>query len=293
MKLNFLGLLLALAAPSCCSAFVPASTSASSHVNSRFANSVPTLRASTDDNTSNNVTPLEEVSKIAGSALVALTLSFSAVSAPFSNEFTIPNANAFSTGTATSSSITISARPSDVDDLIVKSLEKETREVEAEAKRDAKKAKIEKSREIFFEYEAKMAEQTEARIEAAEKQAELEAEADKQLVAELEAKEKQAEKDAALATSKKEKAAKEKEARELLKKEKAALRKERKAERLENVYLAEEETEKKIVQKKEELARAEEEKYEAVEKEYEQVAELAKEDELELSLVKKMLPKKK
>ncbi len=43
---------------------------------------------------------------------------------------------------------------------------------------------------------------------------------------------------------------------ELLKKEKAALRKERKAERLENVYLAEEETEKKIVQKKEELARA-------------------------------------
>jgi len=85
--------------------------------------------------------------------------------------------------------------------------------VEAEAKRDAKKAKIEKSREIFFEYEAKMAEQTEARIEAAEKQAELEAEADKQLVAELESKEKQAEKDAALATSKKEKAAKEKEAR--------------------------------------------------------------------------------
>ena len=39
-------------------------------------------------------------------------------------------------------------------------------------------------------------------------------------------------------------------------KEKQALRKERKAERLENVYLAEEETEKKIVQKKEELARA-------------------------------------
>lgn len=285
--MNFVGLLLALAAPYC-SAFVPASASASSHVHSRLANSVPTLRASTDDNISNNVTPMEEVGKIAGSALVALTLSFSAVSTPFS----VPNANAFSTGTA-ASSIMISARPSDVDELIVKSLEKETREVEAEAKKDAKKAKIEKSREIFFEYEAKMAEQTEARIEAAEKQAELEAEADKQLVVELEAKEKQAEKDATLATSKKEKAAKEKEARELLKKEKAALRKERKAERLENVYLAEEETEKKIVQKKEELARAEEEKYEAVEKEYETVAELAKEDELELSLVKKMLPKKK
>ncbi len=43
---------------------------------------------------------------------------------------------------------------------------------------------------------------------------------------------------------------------ELLKKEKQALRKEKKAERMENVYLAEEETEKKIVQKKEDLARA-------------------------------------
>ncbi len=85
--------------------------------------------------------------------------------------------------------------------------------MEAEAEKDAKKAKIEKSREAFFEYEAKMAEQTEARIEAAEKQAELEAEADKKLVAELEAKEKQVEKEAALATSKKEKAAKQKEAR--------------------------------------------------------------------------------
>lgn len=207
MKLNCLGLLLASAAPYC-SAFVPASISAS-HVQSRIANEVPTLRASSDDNTN----ALEEVSKIAGSALVALTLSFSAVSTPFSNEVTIPNANAYSSGTATSSSITISAGSSDVDELIVKSLEKETREVEAEAKRDAKKAKIEKSREIFFEYEAKMAEQTEARIEAAEKKAELEAEADKKLVAELDAKEKQIEKEAALATSKKEKAAKEKEAK--------------------------------------------------------------------------------
>ncbi len=212
MKLNFLGLLLASTAPHC-SAFVPASISASSHVQSRLANNVPTLRASSDGNINNNTNPLEQVGKIAGSALVALTLSFSAVSTPFSNEFTIPNANAYSTGTATSSSITISAKPSDVDELIVKSLEKETREVEAEAKRDAKKAKIEKSRELFFEYEAKMAEQTEARIEAAEKQAELEAEADKKLVEELDAKEKQAEKEAALATSKKEKAAKEKEAR--------------------------------------------------------------------------------
>jgi hypothetical protein len=208
MKLNYLRLLPALTTPLYCSAFVPASTSVSSH--SRVANSFTTLSAAHDDNISDNKAPLEQVGKMAGSALVALTLSFSAVSTPFSYEFTIPNANAIP-----SSSITMSAKSSDadVDELIIKSLEKETREVEAEAKKDAKKAKIEKSREAFFEYEAKMAEQTEARIEAAEKQAELEAEADKKLVAELEAKEKQAEKEAALATSKKEKAAKQKEAR--------------------------------------------------------------------------------
>ena len=202
MKLNFLGLLLTLAD---CSAFLPAT----SHVQHRTINTVSTFRATADDNSNNDKFALEDFSKMAGSALVALTLSFSAVSTPFSNDLTVPNANAASI----SSSLTISARPSDVDDLIVKSLEKETREVEIEAKRDAKKARVEKSREIFFEYEAKMAEQTEARIEAAEKKAELEVESDKKLIAELDAKEKQAEKDAALATSKKEKAAKEKEAK--------------------------------------------------------------------------------
>ena len=212
MKLNFLRLLLAALATTYCSAFIPASTSLSSHgvAHSRVTNSAPTLRAAHDDDnvSNNNKSPLEDFGKMAGSALVALTLSFSAAT-PFSNnEFTIPNANAFS-----SSSITISAKPSDVDELIVKSLEKETREVEAEAKKDAKKAKIEKSREAFFEYEAKMAEQTEARIEAAEKQAELEAEKDAKLVAELDAKEKEIERKEALATSKKEKAALEKEAR--------------------------------------------------------------------------------
>lgn len=204
MKLNFLGLLLTLAN---CSAFAPAT----SHVQHRSINTVSTFRATADDNNNNNERfALEDLSKMAGSALVALTLSFSAVSTPVSTDFsTVPNANAASI----SSSLTISSRPSDVDDLIVKSLEKETREVEKEARRDAKKARVEKSREIFFEYEAKMAEQTEARIEAAEKKAELEVEVDKKLIAELDAREKQAEKDAALATSKKEKAAKDKEAK--------------------------------------------------------------------------------
>ena len=42
----------------------------------------------------------------------------------------------------------------------------------------------------------------------------------------------------------------------LLKKEREALRKEKRAERAERVYLAEEETEKKIVKRKEDLARA-------------------------------------
>ena len=160
-------------------------------------------------------------------------LTFSPIiSTPFDTTFTesvfIPNANAYSTTTTTTatttatttpfSSILMSKKSSNVvvesdDDLVIKSLEKETREVEAEVKRDAKKARVEKSREAFFEYEAKMAEEQEARIEAAEKKAEAEVEADKKLIAELDAKEKEAEKEAKLASSKKERAAKEKEAK--------------------------------------------------------------------------------
>lgn len=94
----------------------------------------------------------------------------------------------------------------------------------------------------------------------------------------------------------------------LLAKQREVERKERKAERAERIFLAEETQEKKILQQKLEAALAvstalcvafllnhlstntcrhatiiqEEERFEKVEKEYERVAEIAKEDELEL-----------
>ena len=72
---------------------------------------------------------------------------------------------------------------------------------------------------------------------------------------------------------------------ELLRKEKEIERKERRAERDEQIYLAEERQEQIILQQKEEAARKEEKKFIAVQEEYESVAELAKEEEVELRYV--------
>lgn len=232
---------------------------------------------------------LERVGKVAGSALFALTLSFSAINAPVPFADTIssvPSANAMSTITIASRNVKSN------DDAVIKELEQETREAEKEAKADKKKARVEKSREAFFEYDAKMAEQTEARIEAAEKKAEVEFEKDKAEAERLQALEQKVEKDASSAQSPQEKAAKQKMAKALLKKEKELERKEKKAERLEKVFLAEEQQEQKIMRQKEDAAIAEEKKFEAVEKKYEEAAELAQEDELEISLFKSLLKKK-
>ena len=227
MMISTRALLLATAA-SYCSAFttVPAASLSSHHVAQCISAPTTTLHATSDDNNNNSYDVKsffeENATKLAGSAIMALTLSFSPIiSTPSTESVFIPNANAYSTTTDTTttpfSSILMSKKSSNVvetdDDLVIKTLEKETREIEAEVKRDAKKARVEKSREAFFEYEAKMAEEQEARIEAAEKKAEAEVEADKKLIAELDAKEKEAEKEAKLASSKKERAAKEKEAK--------------------------------------------------------------------------------
>lgn len=69
---------------------------------------------------------------------------------------------------------------------------------------------------------------------------------------------------------------------ELLRKEKEIERRERRAERDERIYLAEERQEQIILKQKEEAKEKEEKKFIAVEKEYESVAELAKEEEVEL-----------
>merc|ERR1712086_1110473 len=97
------------------------------------------------------------------------------------------------------------------DAVTLRTLEQETRRIEKEAKADLKKAQIEKSKEAFFEYDAKMAQQTEARLEANEKAAELEFENDKDEVNTLSLMELKAEREVLLATTKEEKAAKQKE----------------------------------------------------------------------------------
>mmetsp|Transcript_59 Transcript_59/g.127 ORF Transcript_59/g.127 Transcript_59/m.127 type:complete len:295 (-) Transcript_59:224-1108(-) len=240
-----------------------------------------------DANLSNN-DALERIGKVAGSALFALTLSFSAMTAPvpFSGTISsVPSANAIP-------SITIASKNVRSDDDI-KWLELETREAEKEVKADRKKARVERSREAFFEYDAKMAEEQEARIEAAEQKAEVEAEKDQKEAERLKALEQRVEKEANVAVSKEEKLAKQKIAKALLKKEKELERKEKKAERAEKVFLAEEQQEKKILQQKEDAAIAEEKKYEAVEKEYEMETELAQDEELELRLLKGFSSKKK
>lgn len=263
-----------LAAAPLCTSFAPASIST--------RRNHPVLEASR-----NGHNEMENVGKAAGAAFLALTISFS----PFSNSETpsfVSSANAMSFD----SSITIARSAKTDDDAAVQFLEKETREVEKEAKVDAKKARIEKSREAFFEYEAKMAEQQESRIEAAEKKAELELENDLEEVETLKEMEEKAEKDAFMALTKKERVEKQKEAKALLAKEREIERKEKRAARAEKIFLAEEQQEQKILEQKEKAARAEEKKYEAVEKEYESVAELAKEDEVELELVKELSKKK-
>ena len=204
---------------------------------------------------------MERVGKATSSALVALTLSFFAITAPvpFSGTLSsVPSANAADSAIVSASpSITIARTKSSTDDdATIKYLEQETRLAEKEAKADAQKARVEKSRETYFDYDAKMAAEQEARIEAAEQRSLLEAKIDKELAEKLKVREEKAEREAALATTSQEKAAKQKEARELLKLEKLAERKEKEAERAERIFLAEEEQEQKILKQKTDAARA-------------------------------------
>lgn len=160
---------------------------------------------------------------------------------------------------ASSTTILSEAQPKssvDIDKTMFKGLEKETKSAEKVVREDARKVRVEQSREAFFEYEAKMAAVQEARIEAAEQKAIDEALKDKKEFERLEALEKQVEEEASRAESKQEKAARLKEAKALLKKEKDILRKEKAAERAERVFLAEEIQEQKILKKKFDAASA-------------------------------------
>lgn len=98
-----------------------------------------------------------------------------------------------------------------VDSVMLKSLEEETKAAEQEAKADGRKAKLERKREAFFEYEAKAAAEKEAQIEAAERKALAEALKDKEQAGQLKAMEEKAELEEARALSRQEKIAKQKE----------------------------------------------------------------------------------
>ena len=160
--------LLAVSSP-ICNSFVPTQPSISSR-------STVLQASSNDDNGENNI--FENLPTVIGSTALAVTLSFSSINIPFTNDNTgsiIQSANA----ALPSISLARNQQPKSVDDEVIKELEAETRKEEKLTRADAKKARIEKSREAFFEYDAKMAEEQERRIEAAERKAEIEAEKDK------------------------------------------------------------------------------------------------------------------
>ena len=154
-----------LAAVSLCNSFVPQSISSRS-----------TILQASSNNENNNI--FENLPTVIGTTALAVTLSFSSINIPFSNDNTI-----IQSANAALPSISLARNQQQpkvsADDEVIKELELETRKDEELTKADAKKARVEKSREAFFEYDAKMAEEQERRIEAAEKKAEIEAEKDK------------------------------------------------------------------------------------------------------------------
>lgn len=282
-------LLLLIAATRLCTSFAPSTPSTCPYA-SRTSPSEQQNHCTLHATQMNEV--VERVGKATGTAFCALALSFSAIGTPSMLPFSdtalsaVPSASASVLSSKTSSSRT------NEDAVALRTLEIETREVEKEVKADLKRARIEKSKEAFFEYDAKMAQETEARIEAKEKAAELEFENDKEQVNTLAIMELKAERELQLASTKEEKAAKQKEVKLLLAEEKTAERKEKRAQKAEKIFLAEEQQEQKILQQKLDAERREEKEFDRVEKEYESEVELAKEDELELELAKTLVEKK-
>jgi hypothetical protein len=168
-----------------------------------------------------------------------------------------------------------------------KKLAEEVKEAEKLARKDAKAAKLEKKREMFFEYELKTATDDEARLEANEQRFAAEAKKDEEVVLKLKAALKRDEELAAKATTKPQKLKLIEEERRLSAQEKAIERKEKRFERLEKVFLAEEAQEKKILATKVEAARTEEAKFEKVEKEFEKAEAKFEEERAELEDIKR------
>ncbi|KAL3794398.1 hypothetical protein HJC23_012935 [Cyclotella cryptica] len=245
------------------------------------------LQASAGEHNGSTKLLVEHVGKAAGSALLAFTLAFS----PNVNA-AIDAANTHSYSPLTSTT-TLTSLDDPVDQSAILALEAETKALEKETQKLKRKARIERGREAYFDYEAKQAAETEARIEAAERKAALEYENDKEEVEALAILELKKERDAKLASTPQERRELEREARALVRKEKEIARKEKQAQRAERIYLAEEAREKEILRQKKEAAEREDAKFLEVEKEYETDAELVKEEEAELSLFKELTRKRK
>lgn len=277
---------------------------AGAHCSSAFSTQLPrtssahpgstTLRAQAahdhddEQHRSSSALSTDGISRAFTCTVAALALQFAAAPiAPFAEHAFVANASPVSSSTLLAEKKTDSL----VDDLAIRELEKDTKKAEKEAKEDARRAKMELKRKAFFDYDAKVAEETEARIEQSEKKAELEVEKDLQEEAQLKALIEKDERESASLT-KKEKAALQKEINALKRKEKKIERKEKKAEELERIYLGEEQQEKKILKVKETAKDKEELKFEAAEYEAEREAEVAKDDELELKLFKGMYSKR-
>ena len=246
-----------------------------------------TLHASTENHDRQSIQQLGKV--LTASSLLAFSLI---LSPNINNAATITDTPYFIPNTQTTSILASSADIDATDKSTLESLEKETKALEKETAALKKKARVERGRDAFYDYEAKMAAETEARIVAAERKAELEYENDKAELEDLALLELKKERAAILASTPAEKRALEKEARLLLRKEKEIARREKMAARAEKKYLAEEVREKEILKAKTDAALREDAKFDKIEKEYEEDAELVKEEEAELSLIKDLIKKK-
>ena len=259
-----------LAAAPLCHGFAPSASNAAHQT---------VLRTS---NTQDDLNSRQFIQQVGTAAALALSLAFA------------PNANAApNTISYTPLTSSIATASSTDDETALLTLQAETKALEKETAALKKKARIERGREAFYDYEAKMAAETEARIEAAERKAELEYENDKAEIEDLALLELKKERAAKLASTPAEKRELEKEAKLLQRKEKEIERKEKRAARQEKIYLAEETREKEILRQKTDAAKKEDAKFEEVESAYEKDVELVKEEEAELSSLKDMLRRKK
>ena len=152
--------------------------------------------ATTKPNLNNFLKQRRMGKEVIGSAFLALTLSLSPSFSNAAITYDDPLHHPSTPTTTTSSTILLSRGTLlPPDDVVIAELTLQTKEIEREAAKDKKRADVEKSIAAFFDYDARMAEEQEARIEAAEFRAEAEASYDKEQAELLKIEERKAEKE--------------------------------------------------------------------------------------------------